>query len=104
MYYSYIEIEYVATNFSPARTDLALKLLMQLIQYWGQSSFSMVITNNFIGKDVSYSLDGYKSMGFVLVLSTQDKEQTISLRTIKPIPMAVYDTPTMWVSFHRISH
>jgi hypothetical protein len=27
MYYSYIEIEYIATNFSPARTDLALKLL-----------------------------------------------------------------------------
>jgi hypothetical protein len=28
MYYSYIEIEYVATSFSPARTDLALKLLI----------------------------------------------------------------------------
>jgi hypothetical protein len=28
MYYSYVEIEYVATSFSPARTDLALKLLM----------------------------------------------------------------------------
>jgi hypothetical protein len=27
MYYSYAEIEYVATSFSPARTDLALKLL-----------------------------------------------------------------------------
>jgi hypothetical protein len=27
MYYSYKEIEYVATSFSPARTDLALKLL-----------------------------------------------------------------------------
>ncbi len=27
MYYSYIEIEYVATSFSPARKDLALKLL-----------------------------------------------------------------------------
>jgi hypothetical protein len=27
MYYSYIEIEYVAMSFSPARTDLALKLL-----------------------------------------------------------------------------
>jgi hypothetical protein len=27
MYYSYVEIEYVATGFSPARTDLALKLL-----------------------------------------------------------------------------
>jgi hypothetical protein len=29
MYYSYVEIEYVATSFSPARTDLALKLLNQ---------------------------------------------------------------------------
>ncbi len=28
MYYSYVEIEYVATSFSPARMDLALKLLM----------------------------------------------------------------------------
>ncbi len=27
MYYSYIEIEYLATSFSSARTDLALKLL-----------------------------------------------------------------------------
>ncbi len=27
MYYSYVEIEYVATSFSPARTDLAIKLL-----------------------------------------------------------------------------
>jgi hypothetical protein len=30
MYYSYIEIEYVATSFSPARMDLALKLLNNL--------------------------------------------------------------------------
>jgi hypothetical protein len=27
MYYSYVEIEYVAMNFSPARTNLAVKLL-----------------------------------------------------------------------------
>ncbi len=27
MYYSYVEIDYVATSFSPARTDLVLKLL-----------------------------------------------------------------------------
>ncbi len=27
MYYSYVEIKYVARSFSPARTDLALKLL-----------------------------------------------------------------------------
>jgi hypothetical protein len=27
MYYSYVEIEYIAMSFSPARTDLAVKLL-----------------------------------------------------------------------------
>ena len=27
MYYSYVENEYVATSFSPARTDLAVELL-----------------------------------------------------------------------------
>jgi hypothetical protein len=30
MYYSYVEIEYVATRFSPARTVLAVKLLSHL--------------------------------------------------------------------------
>ncbi len=30
MYYSYVEIEYVATSFSPARTDLALKLIKDM--------------------------------------------------------------------------
>jgi hypothetical protein len=30
MYYSYVEIEYVATSFSPARMDLALKLLIDM--------------------------------------------------------------------------
>jgi hypothetical protein len=30
MYYSYVEIEYVATSFSPARTDLAVKRLSNI--------------------------------------------------------------------------
>jgi hypothetical protein len=30
MYYSYVEIEYVATSYSPTRTDLALKLLIPI--------------------------------------------------------------------------
>jgi hypothetical protein len=34
MYYSYVEIEYVATSFSPARTDLALRLLSILKLKW----------------------------------------------------------------------
>jgi hypothetical protein len=33
MYYSYVEIEYVATSFSPARMDLAVKLLTA-IRFW----------------------------------------------------------------------
>ncbi len=33
MYYSYVEIEYAATSFSPARTDLALKLLNSFESY-----------------------------------------------------------------------
>ncbi len=36
MYYSYVEIEYVATSFSPVRTDLALKLLS-----WSASTVSL---------------------------------------------------------------
>ncbi len=31
MYYSYVEIDYVATSFSPARTDLAVKLLSLIL-------------------------------------------------------------------------
>ncbi len=37
MYYSYVEIEYVATSFSPARTDLALKLLIDHDQFCDNS-------------------------------------------------------------------
>ncbi len=34
MYYSYVEIEYIATSCSPARMDLALKLLHPLRVGW----------------------------------------------------------------------
>ncbi len=48
MYYSYVEIEYVATSFSPARTDLALKLLntYNKLFYWlfNQSNIGLMIT------------------------------------------------------------
>ncbi len=33
MYYSYVEIEYVATSVSPAWTDLALKLLSPSLSF-----------------------------------------------------------------------
>ncbi len=40
MYYSYIEIEYVATSFSPARKDLALKLLKEYYDYSPISTYT----------------------------------------------------------------
>jgi hypothetical protein len=36
MYYSYEEIEYIAMGFSPARTDLALKLLRAILICYSQ--------------------------------------------------------------------
>ncbi len=61
MYYSYVEIEYVALSFSPARTDLALKLLMTtmnthnpaLMQPWWQVSKNDE-HNEFCGGTTSY--------------------------------------------------
>ncbi len=44
MYYSYVEIEYVATSFSPARTDLALKLLMKTKMFIRESAWKNAIT------------------------------------------------------------
>ncbi len=42
MYYSYVEIEYVATSFSPARTDLALKLLSTKKEFLSTISLSCI--------------------------------------------------------------
>ncbi len=53
MYYSYVEIEYVATSFSPARTDLALKLLMLS---FGQIPFAFLVSIEM--KDVSQPFFG----------------------------------------------
>ncbi len=43
MYYSYVEIEYVATSFSPARTDLALKLFNALMKRKTGQSPSLIV-------------------------------------------------------------
>jgi hypothetical protein len=70
-----------------------------LIQYWDLKSFFIVITNNFIGEDVSlkhHSLKGFKTMGCVLMSTREEEEKIFTLSTIKPIPFAVYDTLTMW--------
>jgi hypothetical protein len=42
MYYTYVEIEYVATGFSPARTNLAIKLL-NILQWLLVKEFSPIV-------------------------------------------------------------
>jgi hypothetical protein len=58
------------------------------------SSFSTVITNEFIGEEFhpnQHSLDGYEAMGFDVTQLTQDEEQSLfTLKTNIPIPMLVY--------------
>ncbi len=54
--------------------------IMQLIQYPHVSSFSTVITNEFIGGDFylsQHSMDCYKAMGFDVTQLTQDEEQSV---------------------------
>jgi hypothetical protein len=48
MYYSYVEIEYVATSFSPARTDLALKLLTSKKKIQFQPSTHIINEASFV--------------------------------------------------------
>jgi hypothetical protein len=64
MYYSYVEIEYIATSFSPARTDLALKLSMH---WWFIHSHGDDADDNSDGSktDVLYS-------SLPLLFSTQE--------------------------------
>ena len=68
---------------------------MQLIQYRHMSSFSTVITNEFIGETFCIgqtSINGYEAMGFDVTQLTQDEEQSLfTINTNMPIPMLVYE-------------
>jgi hypothetical protein len=74
--------------------------LMQLIQYCHVSSFSIDITNEFIGEEFypsPNSLYGYEAMGFDVTQLTQDEEQSLfTLKTNMPIPMLVYEDSFQW--------
>jgi hypothetical protein len=75
MYYSYVEIEYVATSFSPARTDLAVKLVREpsvisvlkksappWLNTFGRSNlkYSMTVEPAFLSRDTSWVVFGKK--------------------------------------------
>jgi hypothetical protein len=83
MYYSYVEIEYVATNFSPAKTDLALKLLSLLNSFESDAAdnahdstydpTSMTITSMLAGDDKNQWLNQVEEE-FGSDLSDHDKD------------------------------
>ncbi len=80
---------------------------MQLVQYCHASSFSTVITNEFIGEEFCLgqtSIDGYKAMGFDVTHLTQDEEQSLfTIKTNVPIPMLVYGDSFQWEKYgHHI--
>jgi hypothetical protein len=58
------------------------------------SSFSTVITNEFIGEEFCLgqtSINGYEAMGFDVTQLTQDEEQSLfTIKTDMPIPIRVW--------------
>ncbi len=86
----------------PNMQDRLLQLV-QLIQYRHASSFSTVITNEYIGEEFCLgqtSFDGYETMGYDVTQSTQDEEQSLfSSKTNMPIPMFVYGDSFQWAKY-----
>jgi hypothetical protein len=76
---------------------------MQLEQYPHMSSFSTVITNEFIGEYFylsQHSMDGCEAMGFDVIQLTQDVEQSLfTIKTNMPIPMLVYGDAIQWAKY-----
>jgi hypothetical protein len=80
---------------------------VQLIQYCHATSFSTVITNEFIGEEFCLgqtSINGYEAMGFDVTQLTQDEEQSLfTIKTNMPIPMLVYGDSFQWAKYgHHI--
>ncbi len=78
---------------------------MQLIQYRISQLISMVVTNNFIGEEVTLdenSVCGYKMMGFKTM--GEDEESNIfSLRLEVSIPFSVFGDSFSWAKYgHHI--
>jgi hypothetical protein len=70
------------------------------------SSFSTIITNDFVGEEFNLSpnsLNGYEAMGFDVTQLTQDEEQRLfSIKTNMPIPMLVYGDSFQWEKYGHV--
>jgi hypothetical protein len=79
--------------------------IVQLIQYRISHLFSILVTNNFIGEEVTfdeYSVCGYKMMGFN-TLKGDEESKIFSLRLELPIPFSVFGDSYSWEKYgHHI--
>jgi hypothetical protein len=105
MYYSYIEIEYVATSFSPARTDLAFKLLTDCIEFHKLTVFTVDAAERLryylmcsVKKPVRWTIRMHISRMEVLNMYVE------IIPTIKNSPLAVATTEMGNVPFTEATH
>jgi hypothetical protein len=101
----------IVTCLLTARNHILLNMqdqilqIVQLIQYRISQLFSMVITNNFIGEEVTLdenSVCGYKMMGFKTMGEDWESE-IFSLRLEVPIPFSVFGDSYSWAKYgHHI--
>jgi hypothetical protein len=79
--------------------------IVQLIQYRISHLFSILITNNFIGEEVTFdenSVCGYKMIGFI-TLKEDEESNIVSLRLELPIPFSVFGDSYSWAKYgHHI--
>jgi hypothetical protein len=74
---------------------------VQLFQYRIRQLFSIVITNNFIGEEVTLdenSVCDYKIMGFK-TMSEDEESNIFSLRLEVPIPFSVFGDSYFWAKY-----
>jgi hypothetical protein len=101
----------IVTCLLTARNHILLNMqdqilqIVQLIQYRIGQSFSMVVTNNFIGEEVTLdenSVCGYKMMGFK-TMGEYEESNIFSLRLEVPIPFSVFGDSYSWEKYgHHI--
>jgi hypothetical protein len=85
--------------------------IVQLIQYRISNLLSILITNNFIGEEVTFdenSVCGYNIMG-LNTLKEDEESNIFSLRLELPIPFSVFGDSYSWAnmvitSYHQICH
>ena len=80
--------------------------VLQLLQHDVTGDYSISLTNQFIGTDVSMndsSISGYENMGFSVKSMTQDVHQgQFTITTDNPIPQMPYSDRFTWAKYGHV--